>query len=409
MNTSKIIYMKILIISEDNSIFSDSVSKQHTFLEYSSFVNELFVIVLTSVEKNLNKAKQMAKNVWLYKATANLKLFRIINAIHLASFEVKAGGVFQADLIVCEDQYVSTIAGYLISKKFKKPLYIFLSEENERKLFNPLGFKETALSKILWFIFKKAECIKVTNLRSQEKLLKKSSSLKVELIKPFIDFNLLLSKSKTDTHEDANENDIIKSKFPQLRFTSTVFVDNIKQLKISLSILEGLNKYFPPTSLIILISNNLNIKKVNNFIDKKFKNFVYIEPINDDLINYISQSNAFWGVSQGEKYEEILSKACALGAKIIALKSDISTKFIDDDATGYICPISSERDEVNYFVTKNLFLMKNPIIGLNFKVNLPFTFKKQFNETEEDYINKLKDSFKGCIEKFKIDHAKYYG
>ncbi len=401
--------MKILIISEDNSIFSDSAIKQHTFLEYSSFVNELFVIVLTSIEKNSNKLKQLAKNVWLYRATANLKIFRIINAIHLASFEVKAGGVFQADLIVCEDQYVSTIAGYLISKKFKKPLYIFFSEENERKLFNPFGFKEILLSKILWFIFKKAECIKVTNLRAQEKLLKKSSILKVELIKPFVDFSSLLSKSKIVVQEDSNENDLIKSKFPQLRFTSVVFVDNIKQLKISLSILEGLNKYFPPTSLVIIISNNLNLKKINNFIDKKFKTFVYVESINDDLIKYLAQSNAFWGISQGEKYEEILSKACALGSKIIALKSDISTKFIDDNATGYICPISSERDEINYFVTKNLFLMKNPLIGLNFKVNLPFTFKKQFNDTEEDYINKLKESFKVCIEKFKIDHANYYG
>jgi len=45
--------------------------------------------------------------------------------------------------------------------------------------------------------------------------------------------------------------------------------------------------------------------------------------------------------------------------------------------------------------------MKNPLIGLNFKVNLPSSFKQQFNETEEGYTDKLKISMERCLENTK--------
>lgn len=98
------------------------------------------------------KTKQISQNTWIYKTNSISKLLRIWNVFNLASFEVKAKNIFQADLIIYKDQFVSTFAGYLLAKKFKKPLYVFLSESNERKFFNPAGLKNFLLSKIFDFI-----------------------------------------------------------------------------------------------------------------------------------------------------------------------------------------------------------------------------------------------------------------
>ena len=148
--------MKILLLTEDNSILEENSPKNSKLLEYSSFVNGLFVIILTNKNKNSFKTKRLTQNAWIYQAISSLKILRIINAFKLASFEVKANGVFQADLIICEDQFISTITGYFLSKKFRRPLYIFLTDENERKLFYPVGVIQIIKANFLWFIFKRA-------------------------------------------------------------------------------------------------------------------------------------------------------------------------------------------------------------------------------------------------------------
>lgn len=399
--------MKILLLSEDNFILDDNSPKRAKILEFSSFASTLFVIILTTFEKDTNKIKQIAQNTWIYRVASHLKFLRIFNAINLASFEMKAGGVFQADVIISEDQFISTFTGYLLARKFKRPLYIFLSEENEKKLFAPRGFKRFLLSKILWFVLKRADFIKVDNQQVKEKLIKKSSSLSVEIIKPFIDPHSLIIDPEVISNKKTNERNLIKKKFAQLRFTSVVFVDNKKQAKIALNILEGLNKTFPPTSLIILISDDLSLRSVNRLVKENSKPFVCIESLNSDLIEYMAESNVFFGISSGGKYDEILSNACAIGSKVIALESETSKRLIEDNVTGFICPPSKEKETVDYFVNKTFFLMKNPVVGINFKVNLPLSFKQQFN-TKEEYLNKLKSSLDECAENYKKSHIKHY-
>jgi len=91
-------------------------------------------------------------------------------------------------------------------------------------------------------------------------------------------------------------------------------------------------------------------------IKKSWEPYVCIESLNDDLAKYISKSNVFLGISMGEIYEEILSKACAVGSRIIALKSEFTTRLIEDEVTGYLCPTLKER-EVADTSLKKLFIL----------------------------------------------------
>jgi hypothetical protein len=102
--------MKILLLSEDNSIFDDNSVSRARILEYASLVDTLFVVVATGHDKNSNKTKQISQNTWLYKTNSISRFLRIWDIFNLVSFEVRAKGIFQADLIICEDQYVSTFA-----------------------------------------------------------------------------------------------------------------------------------------------------------------------------------------------------------------------------------------------------------------------------------------------------------
>lgn len=407
--------MKILLLSEDDSVFEDHGPSRTKILDYASLVDTLFFVAVTSFEKNIKPIKQVGQNAWIYKTNSLYKFLRIWDVLQLVSFEVRAQGVLQADLIICEDFFISVLAGYILAKKFKKPLYIFLSETNEKKVFIPKKFKE--LKNILfflisWFILSRANCIKVDNFEAEEKLkkfLRKSSHPSVEIIRPFVnDDKLSLKGAKEAMNEKRIEGNFIEKKFPQFRFTAVTFVDTVEQVELSLDILKKLNTHFPPTSLILIPSNNLEASNIDRLVRGSLKPFVYVEPWNDALPEYLASSNVFWGISEGEMYEEILNQACIVGSTIIALSSSISKRLIEDNITGFLCPNSFKRKIVEYFAEKNIFFMDHPSVALGFKMNISISFKQQFTNTKNEYMKKLKLSWEKCVENYKKDQQKYY-
>ncbi len=400
--------MRILLLSEDISIFDDNSESRRKVLEYASIVSTLFVVVASDYKKDSPRTKQIAPNAWIYQTNSHFAFFKIYNILRLISFELKVKGFFQADLIIADSTFTSLMAGYLVAKKYKRLLYALLTETDEKGFFIPVGAVNYILTKIAWYILAKAYCIKVDSFNAREKLLRKSPTLKIEVIKPFIDISSLRTKPKIDVNEDRTAKNLIKKRFSQFRFTAVSFVDSTAQIKETLEILDRVNKHFPPISLILLLSNNLIDTNINHYVRSDLKTFVYAEVIGDNISEYLSGSNVFWGISAGEKYEEILSKACILGATIITKDSEISRKLIEDNITGFICETLLEQEIINYFVSKTFYLMENPEIGLGFKMNVSMSFEQQFSNSKDEYINKLKSSLEENLEDYKSDHLKWY-
>lgn len=400
--------MRILLLTEDISIFDDDSESRRKVLEYASIASTLFVVVASDYNKDSLKTKQIAPNAWIYQTNSHFNFLKIYNIFSLISFELKVKGIFQADLVISDSTFTSLMASYLVAKKYKRLLYVLLSEANEKSFFRPVGVVNYILTKISWHILTKAYCLKVDSFNAREKLLGKSPALKIEVIKPFIDISALRTKPKIDVNEDRTARNLIKKRFPQFRFTAVAFVDSAEQIKLALEILDRVNKHFPPISLILLLSNNLLNTNINHYLRRDLKSFVYAEIIGNNISEYLSGSNVFWGISTGEKYEEILSKACILGATIITKDSEISRKLIEDNATGFISETLLGQEITNYFVSKTFFLMENPEIGLSFKLNVSMSFEQQFSNSKDEYISKLKSSLEENFENYKNDHLKWY-
>lgn len=392
--------MKLLIISEDKTIFEEKSESRNNILNYASFLDNLFVVVANKTEKKSDKISQIAENAWIYKTHSFSKLFRVFKIYRLASFELKARGIFQPDLIMCEDQFISTFAGYLLSKKFKRPLYINISEINERKFFFPKGIKRIFLSKILLFILNRSNYVKVDSQKTREKILKKYPHLYIDAIKPYFDLESLIDKA------DKNLEKLKKTK--KDKFTTTAFVNTKEQVNLAVDILRKLNMHYPPSILTLLPSDDLQNKNLMRLVNKNLRPFVIIEKQKEKWSEVLINSNIFFGISKDEEYESALTKACIIGVTIIAKEDETSKNLIEDNSTGFLCPLTKKDEVVEYFENKTLYLMKNPSISLTFKMNIPLSFKQQFSDTKEEYTKKLKSSWEDCFKKYKEDHLKYY-
>jgi glycosyltransferase involved in cell wall biosynthesis len=401
--------MKILYLSADHSLLNDKSLAQVKILEYASMMNMLFIAVTTDFNKKSIKAKEIDQNIWIYQTNSLYKILYIWDIVKLMSFEIKDRNIFQADIIMHDGCFTNAIAGYILSKKFRRPVYVLLSLANQRDFLAPVGLKKFLLSKIMWFFFFKADCIQVDNFVTKERLRKKIAfkNHTIQVIKPFLDAKLLLASSRALANKERTENNFIQRKFPEFKFTGVVYLDSVDQVKLSIDILKKINEHFPPISLVMIISPNLKISQVDRMI-KKLENFVRVVSLDEDLCEYLTSSNIFFGISEGEEYEEVISKACAVGATIVALSDDVSKKLIEDGTTGFICPIYGRQEIINYFTTKTLFLIKNPNVSVGFKMNIPITFKQQFNDTKKEYLNKLKLSWKECLAKYQKSNLKFY-
>ena len=295
------INMKILILSENNSVFDDNSLTRVKILEYASLVSMLFVIVTTSYKKKSIKIKEINKNTWLYQTNSVSKFLHIWDVIKLASFELKNKNIFQPEVVVSEAQLTSALAGYFLCRKFKRPLYISLSVASENKFFAPVGLKNFMQAKIIYLVLLKADCIQVDSVETKEKLRKKFGfkNHTIQLIKPVLDADMLLASSRTLVNKEKIGNTFIQKKFPDSKFTAVAFVDNAEQVRFSLEILKKMNEHFPPISLILLPSYNIKISRVNHLIKKRFKSFVRIENIDEDLCEYLTSANVFFGISDG--------------------------------------------------------------------------------------------------------------
>ena len=402
--------MKILILSENNSVFDNNSLTRVKILEYASLVSMLFVIVATSYKKKSIQTREISKNTLLYQTNSVYKFLHIWDVIKLASFELKNKNIFQPEIVISEAQLTSALAGYFFCRKFKRPLYISLSIASENKFFAPVGLKNFLQAKIIYLVLLKADCIQVDSVETKEKLRKKFGfkNHTIQLIKPVLDADMLLASSRTLVNKEKIGNTFIKKKFPDLKFTAVAFVDNAEQVRFSLEILKKINEHFPPISLILLPSYNIRISRINRLIKKRFRPFVRVENIDEDLCEYLTSANVFFGISKGEKYKEILSKACSVGAIIIAIEDGMVKKLIEDGTTGFICPASNKQKIIDYFEAKTLFLTINPAIGLSFKMNISIYLKKGFRSKKKEYLSKLKSSWKECLENYKKSRLKFY-
>jgi len=401
--------MKILFLSEDSSVFDENSVAQAKVLEYASLASMFFIIVATQFNKKSNVTKKISSNAWMYRTNSAHKFSYIYDIYKLASFEIKDRNIFQADVIVCDGQFTSAVAGYFLSRKFKRPLYVFLSDTAERKFLAPVGLKNFLLSKIIWFVLVKADYIEVNNFGAKERLRKKIAlkNHTIQVIKPFLEAEMLLASSKMADGK-REDNNFLRKKFPEFKFMIVAFVDNVEQVELSLNILKKLNEHFPPASLVFLPSYNIKNSRVARLIKRNMRNWVRVENIDENLCEYLSSSNVFWGLSEGEKYEEVLSKACAVGSTIIALEGGISSQFIDDNVTGLICPQLGRKETVDYFVDKTFFLMSHPSSSIGFKINSAIYFKQHFTASKKEFLNKLKLSWKECVDKYEKSKLKFY-
>jgi len=340
--------MRVLMISIDRTLlgtdYSGDVLERHQ--KYAEQAGQLDIIVF-SKSKSFKK-KKISPQLTVYSTNSKTKLNYVFNAYNLAK-DIYWPDKF--DLIVCQDPFLTGLAGWLIKRRFKAPLLIHFHGdfwENKywlwERWFNPVFL---LLSK---FLVKGADGIRVVSLIIKDKLVKDGvDKKKIRVIPTPVDL---------ERFENFDEKKV--NKFRKKHDPDRKVIINVGRQDPS----KDYKTLYKAISLVYQDYKKLAFWQAGNkdYLPEKIKGdqnliLTSIGKIKqEELVNYYHASDIYLSSSKHESFGKVLIEAMAAGLPVIATKTTGSKEIIKDGINGYLTPIGNSE----ILAKKILFLLNNP-------------------------------------------------
>ncbi len=324
--------------------YSGDVLERHQ--KYAEQAGQLDIIVF-SKSKSFKK-KKISPQLTVYSTNSKTKLNYVFNAYNLAK-DIYWPDKF--DLIVCQDPFLTGLAGWLIKRRFKAPLLIHFHGdfwENKywlwERWFNPVFL---LLSK---FLVKGADGIRVVSLIIKDKLVKDGvDKKKIRVIPTPVDL---------ERFENFDEKKV--NKFRKKHDPDRKVIINVGRQDPS----KDYKTLYKAISLVYQDYKKLAFWQAGNkdYLPEKIKGdqnliLTSIGKIKqEELVNYYHASDIYLSSSKHESFGKVLIEAMAAGLPVIATKTTGSKEIIKDGINGYLTPIGNSE----ILAKKILFLLNNP-------------------------------------------------
>ena len=326
--------------------YSGDVLERHK--KYANLAGQLDIIVFS--KKGFSK-KKFNENLRIYPTNSKTKLNYILNAYEIIR-SIYWPDKF--DLVVCQDPFLTGLAGWIVKKRFKVPLLVHFHGdfwqnrywliEKGRWWFNWFFL---ILSK---FIVSKSNGIRVVSSGIKDKLIEKGvNKRKIKVIPTPVDLEkfvrcnpVKVKKLRSEDHSgrkvliNVGRKDPSKDYKTLYKAISLVYQDYKKLAFWQI----GSNDYLPGK---IKADENLILTSVNKINQ-------------EELSNYYHASDIYISSSCSESLGKVLIEAMAAGLPVVATETTGSKEIVKDGENGFLVPIGDSET----LAKKILFLLNDP-------------------------------------------------
>ena len=325
--------------------YSGDVLERHQ--KYAQETGQLDIIVFT---KKGFKKKKFGENLRVHPTNSKTKLSYIFNAFEIAK-NIYWPDKF--DLVVCQDPFLTGLAGWFIKKRFKIPLLVHFHGDfwdNKYWLFEKgrwwFNWFFLFLSK---FVVNGADGVRVVSSGIKDKLIKAGVPEKKVRVIP--------TPVNVEKFEKYDERRVNKLRLKNKNHKTIINVgrkDPSKDYKTLFKTIELVYQDYKKLAFWQIGANIFltgKIKGDDNLILNSVKKIKQ-----EDLINYYHASDVYVSSSCSESFGKVLVEAMAAGLPIVATTTTGSQEVIEDGANGFLVPIGDSEA----LAKKILFLLNNP-------------------------------------------------
>lgn len=334
--------MKVLMLSKDGSILRLGSEAQERMRTLSAIVERLYVIVLTTREKqsadvtgNFHKGIpriRIGRRLVLYPTDSATKFSSLTDAWKIGRelFSSRNSRTYKSWLITAQDPFETGFVGWLLAKRYKVALEIQIHTDIESPFFKKESLKNTLRGHIARFLLPRATGVRAVSSRIADSV-RVSLGCHPETLPVFVDaLALRASPPKLDLHKQ----------FPQFDFLILAVsrLSKEKDIGTALRAVGKVAEKYPKTGLLIL-GDGPERKKLESFAQHfgAWQNTVFLG-WQDDIASYYKSADAYILTSLYEGYGRTVIEAASVGCPILMSDVGIAGELFTHNENALVCP-----------------------------------------------------------------------
>jgi len=344
--------VRVLFVSDDDSLFTEGSMSQLRMAEYSSLFEEVHVIVCTKTQYEFGGLK-LRENVWVYPTKSRSSWFFIYDAYKTVQRELFFADTFRADVVGASNPFLVGCAGYFIARHFKRGFYLEILTNSLEKKLRHLSRYDSWRQRVARFLLKRADRIRVCETRVKDVIrsLYPAIAEKVSVLPFFADIEAL---------KNANPEWDLHAKYPKFQFIMLLVADFIPESNIPLAIEASqfvLRQY--ESVGMILVGTGPEEKKIRDRIKaKNLQTKIIIEKPEKSRASYFKTANIFISTaSDGGDIDSLISAAVSR-LPIITSQVGVAADLFVHERSALLCQVG---DLACFIRSINAFLSNNTL------------------------------------------------
>lgn len=379
--------VKLLYVTRDTSVLSESSAFRRTILEYAQGLEEVHIIVLGN-SLHSEKVIHPHEKVWLYPTSVYGGLFHVIKAFHIAYTQLTWKFHLRPNLVVGDTPYLSGLVAVLLGKRFKKKTYI--QTENflyAKKSVFSLG--DTVRDACTRYVFRYASRIRVTSEVSRNDLERYYyvKPDKISIVPLYVDINDFINN-----RESIN----FQNEFPHLGFVILIHPVKYTSLIGNLfSVTKRLIMSYPRTGIAVMGARG-GLRRMLMFrarISGLSGHVVFIDP-KKNRGAYYRGAHLYFDVNTSSTGDRYLIEALASSSAVITNPTGVGGSLFESTPYAtYVCPV----EDVSCVESRIRHLMERPGARDDMRVNAKFIVEKHISLDRASFISKILKEWKDTV------------
>ncbi len=346
--------MRVLMISTDRSLLGEKLSVGDTVDRHKQYAQATHALDVIIFARRGFKPTQPISRLFCYPTNSIFRPFYIVGALKIAK---RLASHHQYHLIVCQDPFLTGLAGYLIKRKIKAKLLIHFHGDFWQ---NKYWLQESKLNKLLLilsrFTVKRADALRVVSSGIKAKLgFAGISKSKIKVIPTPVN----LTKFEKPDFETINS---IKQQFKDYKLLLWVGrFSQEKNLSFLIKSFKNILSAYGKVNLILAGSGGQFDTIYHQVCQLKLdKHIKFTGHINYSLlVNYYYACDVVVLTSTHESFGKVLIEAGSAAKPSVASKTTGAKSIIQNNQTGFLFPINIHK----YFEESVLKLLQDEALA----------------------------------------------
>ena len=383
--------MDVLSFTDDLDVLRAGSPGEERYKQYAQ-ASKHFVVIVLNTQKERYPLRKIGDSLYIIPVNAPFLLAAPFMAVRTAKRQLYFQGSFQTDLIDAREPGLSALAAWILARRYRKPLHLFLHQDVVSYDYGRNGIGNWLLMCLARFILPAADAVSTDSEAAKASIAAFSVSLgdRTVLFPRYIDIEAIKA-AKVSVN--------LASKYPAFKFImlSVGPLEPASNHQLAITTLAGVLRVFPHAGLIIAGDGALRAALEKHAADLGVAGHVAFEPASADRWSLYKSAQVLINCATTES-GDLITEACAASLVVVSTPAGEASTLIQNTENGFLCDLNDPA----CFVKVITLLMTHPEIRDRIRLNAALTVEKTLQQSASvDRATLVRQAWEFAAQNFK--------